>query len=383
MGDDRILIVCFTDLERDPRVNRQIRFLSERYPVTAAGLADPCVEGVSFIPLDAAPKPFLRRAAGALRLAARRYEAYYWRRSDVRLCLERLRGNGASVILANDIDTLPVALASAGEKTAVWYDAHEYAPLEFEEDLVFRLLHKPYRSYLCNRYIPRASAMMTVCDSISEVYERDTGVRPEVVWNAPDFEELTPSEPDRSGKVIRLVHHGGAQRSRGIEGMIRMMRHLDGRFELNLVLVGNDRGYMDELRSLAGDDRRIRFLEPVPMRDLSGFLNRFDVGVYILKPTNFNNRHALPNKFFEFVQARLAVAIGPSPEMARLVGRHDLGMVADDFEPETLARLLSSLDLERLMSYKRNAHAAAATLSADSTRRKLIETADRLIAGVR
>lgn len=383
MDDDRILIVCFTDLERDPRVNRQIRFLSERYRVTAAGLADPRVEGVSFIPLDATPKPFLRRATGALRLAARRYEAYYWRRADVRLCLERLRGNDAAVILANDIDTLPVALASAGERTAVWYDAHEYAPLEFEEDLVFRLLHKPYRSYLCNRYIPRASAMMTVCDSISEVYESDTGVRPDVVWNAPDFEELTPSEPDRPGKLIRLVHHGGAQRSRGIEGMISMMRHLDDRFELNLVLVGNDRAYMDELRSLAGDDRRIRFLDPVPMRDLADFLNRFNVGVYILKPTNFNNRHALPNKFFEFVQARLAVAIGPSPEMARLVGRHDLGLVADDFNPESLAKLLSSLDHERLMEYKRNAHAAAATLSADSTRRKLIDTAGRLIAEVR
>jgi len=379
MSEQRILILCFTDLERDPRVNRQIRFLSERYPITAAGLADPRVEGVSFIPLDASPKPFFLKAVGALRLMARRYEEYYWRRADVRLCLERLGGNGASIILANDIDALPVALASAGETAAVWYDAHEYAPLEFEEDLQFRLLHKPYRSYLCNRYIPRASAMMTVCDTIAEVYERDTGVRPAVVWNAPDFEELEPVEPDRSGKVIRLVHHGGAQRSRGIESMIAMMKHLDDRFELNLVLVGNDRIYLDELRELAGNDRRIRFLDPVPMRELSSFLNRFDVGVYILKPTNFNNRHALPNKFFEFVQARLAVAIGPSPEMARLVKQYDLGLVADDFNPESLAGLLSCLDRERLIRYKRNAHTAAAALSADSTREKLIETADRLL----
>ena len=33
-------------------------------------------------------------------------------------------------------------------------------------------------------------------------------------------------------------------------------------------------------------------------------INQFDLGVYLLPPVNFNSAHALPNKFFEFIQAR-------------------------------------------------------------------------------
>ena len=45
-------------------------------------------------------------------------------------------------------------------------------------------------------------------------------------------------------------------------------------------------------------------------------MNACDVGVFCMPPINVNARYALPNKFFDFVQARLAVAVGPAEEMA-------------------------------------------------------------------
>lgn len=376
----RVLIVSFTDLGRDPRVDRQIRFLAETHTVIAAGTAKPGVDGVTFIPLTARPKRLRGRLLGAARLVGRRYESYYWGRSDVSECLGRLRSVQADLIVANDIDTLPVALAVAG-RARVLFDAHEYAPREFDDQLTFRLLHRPYRMYLCRSYIPRAHGMTTVCDSLAQAYELDTGVRPSVVWNAPDFQPLEPGRSGAGEPVIRLVHHGGAQRSRKLEGMIQMMRNLDQRFELHLILVGGDEAYLRFLRQTAGHDPRIRFHEPVPMRELPSVLNRFDVGVFLLPPTNFNYRYALPNKFFEFVQARLALAIGPSPEMARLVARHGLGLVAPDFSPESLAALLSSLDRARVDELKRRSHDAARALSADSSREVLLGLAERLLSG--
>jgi hypothetical protein len=371
----RVLVLSFTDLARDPRVNRQIRFLAATHRVTAAGLGDPRVPGVRFIPLAPRRKPLVGRAVGALRLATRRYDAYYRNRSEVRDCRARLAGIGADVIVANDIDTLPIALEMAGE-SPVLFDAHEYAPLEFEERLFFRLFQKPYRYWLCRTFIPRAGAMTTVCESIAEAYERDSGLRPAVVLNAPDFEDLLPSDASGRGGTIRIVHHGGAARSRGIEQMIRVVRMLDRRFTFDLFLVGNDSTYVDELRREARNDPRIRFNEPVPMRDLPRTLNAFDVGLYLLEPSSFNNRFALPNKLFEFVQARLAVAVGPSPEMARVVREHRLGIVAEDFRPETMARMLSQLDVASVAAFKASAHAAARQLSADAAR----ETITRIVS---
>jgi hypothetical protein len=57
----------------------------------------------------------------------------------------------------------------------------------------------------------------------------------------------------------------------------------------------------------------------------------------------FNLKYILPNKFFEFIQARLAVAIGPSVEMKRLVKEWDCGIVAANFEAKSMAAEINRL----------------------------------------
>ncbi|TSE31334.1 hypothetical protein Ttaiw_01508 [Tepidimonas taiwanensis] len=125
--------------------------------------------------------------------------------------------------------------------------------------------------------------------------------------NAAEYRDLQPSEV-QEGR-IRLIHHGAINRSRQIERMIDLMDFLDERFSLDLMLVNNDAKYFGELRERAGRNPRIRFVEPVPFQEILSVLNRYDIGVYLLPFSNFNNRHALPNKFFEFVQGRLGIAI--------------------------------------------------------------------------
>jgi hypothetical protein len=44
-----ILIISFTDLGRDPRVNRQIRFLKDDYNIIAAGTVEPAIDIVRYI----------------------------------------------------------------------------------------------------------------------------------------------------------------------------------------------------------------------------------------------------------------------------------------------------------------------------------------------
>ena len=90
--------------------------------------------------------------------------------------------------------------------------------------------------------------------------------------------------------------------------------------------------------------------------------------MYLLPPTSFNTQHALPNKFFEFIQPRLAIAIGPSPEMAKIVEAHDCGVVARDFEPKSLANCLLKLDYNKINHYKCQSHRIARKLSAEQNR---------------
>jgi glycosyltransferase involved in cell wall biosynthesis len=283
--------------------------------------------------------------------------------------LERARGVEADVVLANDVESLPAALALGPR---VVFDAHEYAPLQFEDQWRFNLFWKRYKKYLCDTYVPRAEATMTVSEGIAERFEQDTGRRPSVVTNAPDYEDIRPA-PRRSDDTIRLIHHGRLSASRRLGEMIRVMDFLDDRFELNLMLVQNDRAALERLRRSAKGNPRVRLLAPVPMRDIPKALNAFDVGLVLFPPVTFNLRHALPNKFFEFVQARLAIATGPSEEMAAIVHRYGLGIVSDDFAPESMAAALTALNRDAIEAFKQHAHEAAHALSAAGNSERLVQ----------
>lgn len=371
-----VMVISFTNLATDPRVNRQIRGLAERYRVVAVGLNDPQVEGVTFIACSSPRKSLPKRVQALFQLLGGRFEGYYWGLKHVQDALKDLRGVAFDAIIANDIDSLPLALRVA-DGAPVVMDAHEYAPKEFEDRWQWRLLFMRYKEYLCRTYMPKAQATLTVCEGIADEYHAQYGVRPVVVTNAPDFESLEPHGTDP--RRIRLIHHGGAIPSRRIENMIRMMDHLDERFELDFMLVPSDPKYHAELEAMAQGKPRIRFIPPVPMREIAQTIAAYDMGIYLLEPNSFNNRMALPNKFFEFIQARLAVAIGPSPEMARVVREHGLGVVTEDFSPVSLAQALGKLDADQIDAYKRGSHEAAALLSAEENRRRLLGVLDQVL----
>jgi hypothetical protein len=307
-----------------------------------------------------------------LQILFHRYDHWYWQQKHIIDAFNKLSNVHADLILANDLQTLPLALKVA-KGAKVILDAHEYAPRQYEDVLSWRLLFQDYSTYLCRKYISQVHGMTTVCEGIAEAYEKETGIEPVVLTSGPDFEDLRPHLLDERQRVIRLIHHGVTGRSRKIENMIEMMDDLDGRFELNLMLVESDPGYFRYLKRIAQRNSRIRFLPPVPMRTLPTYLNQFDVGVFLIEPTNFNYRYILPNKFFEFIQARLAIAIGPSPEMARIVREYDLGVISEDFSPETFARSLSTLDPEKINYYKSRSHNVARMMSAEKNKEILLD----------
>ena len=68
-----------------------------------------------------------------------------------------------------------------------------------------------------------------------------------------------------------------------------------------------------------------------------------------------HNEFALPNKFFEYVMAGLALCTTDLPEMARLIREYDLGVTIAAVEPTAIAAAINALDPDRIDCFKRNA----------------------------
>jgi glycosyltransferase involved in cell wall biosynthesis len=360
----KILVVSFSDLSRDPRVSRQIDALASAHEVIAAGLVAPTTS-VRFvrIPSPNNPVPLRLLLMGLMRLGL--HEAAYWLDPAIRGAREALADVAFDCIVANEVHALPLCLSIAGVRPVV-LDAHEYSPLEFEDKWWWRISYGHFYNYICRKYLRRTACMMTVCDGIADEYARVYGVRrPTVVFNAPYYRDITPAKtvPGR----VRLVHHGAAIPSRGLEKMIDAVRLLGSEYSLDLLLMANNRRYLEFLRQRARDLERVRFLDPVPMQELPEILANYDVGIYLLEPSSFNNRLALPNKFFEFIQARLAIVVGPSMEMANKIRHFDCGLIASDFSPQAFAEQLQCLTPPTIDRMRANSCVAAKELSFETS----------------
>ncbi len=91
-----------------------------------------------------------------------------------------------------------------------------------------------------------------------------------------------------------------------------------------LLIVGGSlfTGYLDELRTLAGDlgiDRRVHFTGAVDYRDLAGYIAPMDICLIPLSPPQWVDI-ALPNKYFEYSACGKPILSTPIPDMLRMGG---------------------------------------------------------------
>jgi hypothetical protein len=176
-----------------------------------------------------------------------------------------------------------------------------------------------------------------------------------------------------------MIHHGAAVSSRRNEVMLEMMNYVDERFTLDLMMVVGNVKYYDKITSLARKRKNVRIVPPVPMQEIIPATNRYDIGLFLVPPTTFNLQYTLPNKFFEFIQARLAVAIGPSVEMCKIVQKFNCGVVSKDFTPRSLANELNQLTPEKIMEFKQHSHVAARELNAEVNGKRVREIVHGLL----
>ena len=186
--------------------------------------------------------------------------------------------------------------------------------------------------------------------------------------NSAPLQDLKPIKTDMEN--INLVHHGVGTTHRGIEQAIRVLAELPDNFSLNLLLVAS-RPYFKKLESLALAHKvshRVRFLEPVPTVGISQRINEFDIALVVNPPITVSEYRAMPNKFFESIQASLMIVVGPNPEMSQIVRDASNGIVLPDWEDASLLVALKGLAAQDIASAKHSSYLIRREMSSQSDR---------------
>lgn len=370
----KILILTYSDPRKDPRPNRMIQWLKDSYQVTVCGFGAGEIEEVTFFQMhNPYPKNTLR-VPRKLLLLLRMYQQALWP-PELRRVEQALGQETYDLVIVHDIELLPLAVQL--KKTGrLLFDAREYYPRQFEDRLVWRLLYAPFYIDIGRKYLQSVDKMLTPSFGCRDAYHKNFGVEAEVLMSLPQPVELSPSPVHQ--EAIRMIHHGVVTRSRRIDNMIAIMDRLPENYYLDLMLVADELDrYFLWLKELAQKNGRVRILPPVKLDEIIPFTNQYDIGLFYIQPTTFNLQFALPNKLFEFIQARLAVAISPNADMKTIVSQYRCGVVAEAFTLESMAFAIRTLTVEEIAALKQNADQAARILNAEQNRIRIRQMIDQ------
>lgn len=293
----------------------------------------------------------------------------------------KLKDTDFDYICCHDLVLLPLACAVRGlpqnrERCKIIFDAREFYPRQFEDRRLWRLILGPFNDYLAKQYLCEADAVFTVSPGLAAGYAKDYNIVCEVLPSYACFVDIAPQSAKKG--IMRCIHHGGAFPGRGIEKLIEAMRLLGEGYSLDLMLLPDAPAYYEKLQKLVAKEPNVRIIAPVPMPEIVSAISQYDVGVFLLDSDNFNHRYFLPNKLFEFIQARLAVVVSPNPDMADLVSQYKLGAVTSEASPQALAQALENLSCEELESGKRAAHTTAQRLCWENNHTRIKELLQKL-----
>ena len=378
-----VCLISFSNIAVDGRIRRHGDLLHRLgVQVHGVGLSGPAAAVAPQWPIDTiddAPWDTREVVAQALQLALSRplpgsAAQTYWRSKRFQAMYAAAAPVQADLYVANDWNTLPIAARLAHQHGSRYaYDTHEYAVEEKADRLKWRLVWPPYLRALEGALMPGAAYITTVSDGIAALLQTDHQLptRPVVIRNAPAYVQTALHEP---ADPLVVLFHGGLHQDRGLEQLIASVP-LWSRGQRLLIRGNGAADYIERLKALAAASPaadRIVFEPAVAPGEVVTAANASaDIGIHPMPAVSNQTRFALPNKFFEYTMAGLALCVLAGTEMGALVEQHGIGTLMRDSSSEAIADAINSMDLAGVRACKQASLEAAKTLAWESEVEKL------------
>lgn len=282
------------------------------------------------------------------------------------------------LLIANDLDTLlPNYLVKKIRGKKIVYDTHEY--FTGVPELEGRPFVKNTWRRIEKWIFPKIKNVITVNDSIADLYKAEYGKQLTVVRNIPALKKnsITLSKKELGiddTKAMIVLQGSGINIHRGAEEAVLAMQFVND--AVLFIIGGGD--VIDILKEMVAEkklENKVMFIPKLPMDKLLQYTVHADVGLTLDKNTNINYRFSLPNKLFDYIHAGVPVLASKLVEIEKIIREFDIGELIDSHNPEHIAHKLTDLlnDKTRLSVLKENCKFAATKLNWETEETRLID----------
>ncbi len=282
------------------------------------------------------------------------------------------------LLVANDLDTLlPNYLMSKFKSKPLVYDSHEY----FTEvpELVSRPKVQKVWKRIEQAIFPKLKDVITVNNSIADLYNDDYGMRPRVVRNVPNL-ITKPVKKMRmelglpEDKKVLILQGAGINIDRGAEEMVEAMQHVKNA----VLLIAGNGDVISILKKMVVElklEDKVQFRPRMPYQELMQYTMCSDLGLTLDKDTNLNYRFSLPNKIFDYIQAGIPVVASSLPEIALIINTYKVGCTIPDHNPLNMAAKINEVlaDQEQINIWKNNCSFASLNLNWEKEEKIIID----------
>jgi glycosyltransferase involved in cell wall biosynthesis len=284
----------------------------------------------------------------------------------------------ADIYLSNDLDTLMANYcASKFRRKNLVYDSHEY--YTETPELVNRKLVQNIWKRIERWIFPKLKTVYTVNESIADLFREKYQVTVEVIRNLPYRRDYTigKSKADLGlpeDKKIILLQGAGINIQRGTEEMVEAMQYIK---DAVFVIIG-DGDVLDMLKKQVTEmklEGKVIFIPKMPFSKLFQYTVHADIAVTLDKDTNINYRFSLPNKIFDYIQARVPVLASDLVEIKNVIQQYKIGMVVKSHDPVEIAAAIEKMlkDGTQYEIWKENLSFAAEELCWEHEEKKLTQ----------
>ncbi len=283
-----------------------------------------------------------------------------------------------NLFLSNDLDTLlPNFLVSRLRNIPLAYDSHEY--YTETPELVNRKFVQHVWKLMEQFMLSRIDRMITVNESIAQMFRQEYGIEVVVVRNIPPSIKIstTKSRYDLGlpvEKKLLILQGSGINIDRGVEELVLAMQYIDNAV---LLLIGNGDA-MPVIRNLIKDNHledKVMLFPRMNYNEMMCYTQLADVGFTLDKDTNLNYRFSLPNKLFDYIHAGIPVLATPLVEIKAIIDRFQIGGFIDSHQPDIMAKQIGNYliqnDLMRV--WRKNLSFAAESLNWENEEKILLK----------